>query len=660
MHLDGRLEQEYTYDDIKNILEKSDNNLYQRLKQKYLLPVLTFKLEDNRQAFSPDGKMRVTVDRENQGNVSICNSDGSLCKTFQADETEITTVRFSSDSKMIATESSTGKLKLWKLDGTLYKSLKGHTEQINALDFRSDGEIIVAASNDKTVKLRKRDGKWLTLHGHQSVVWDVSISPDKDMIATASNDETVKLWDEEGKLLRTFKGHNDVVRAVAFSHDGNILASASDDGTVKLWCIKSKGSWCQKEAQEQEQESLKILKHSFDKLHGVVFNPENKEILTARGYGDVTFWNQDGTYRDTDKWHDGRINTFKLSPDGKLIVSADESGTVKLYTVESSHNKDLKVEWEDKLKNNVSAVSFSHKNQIFVTGYTTGKIKIWKRKQDGSLLERESISAHKKQVSGLSFSPDGKVFASGSLDGTVKLWKQDEDGSFKEIPLDNDKLEVSRVAFSPVTEPDKQIIAAVINQEITPETCQETDNLLNRHSWKLKLNNLVTGVSGKLSEMSNTDSKSKPKTYQRIIRLWKIDGTELTTFRAHCDFVNAIAFSRDGKSIATASNDKTVRVWKTSDDWKTNNWKEKPTIFYGHNDSVIGLAFSPDGNKIASASEDKTVLLWNIRIKQELPELRKRACDWMEDYLKNNTNPELKDSDRKLCDRHLQKRGNRE
>ncbi len=644
-HSNGRLEKKYSYEEIKDILEQSDSDLYQTLKQKYLLPVLNFNLEDKKQfysfdskreAFSPDGKMRVTGD--NQGKVSIYNSDGSYHKTFQADNTEIRTVRFSPDSQAIATGSRSGNLKLWKLDGSQYTTLKAnnkkaHDKSVNALDFSSDGKIIASASDDKKVKLWKRDGTlWKTLHGHQSVVWDVSISPDNEMIASASNDETVKLWNRNNdKPVRTFKGHNNVVRAVAFNHNGSILASASDDGTVKLWQLGSKES------------ELTILKHSFDRLDGVIFNPNDKTILTARGYGNVTFWSKDGRYLKTKPWHSEPINTFKFSPDGKLIRSADESGNVKLSRTGGSN--DLKLEWTDKLQNDVLAVSFSPDNEIFVTGDTKGKIQI--RKRDHSLLE--TSEKHQKAVRGLSFSPDGEVFASGSLDGTVKLWNIN--GSLKETLLDNDKLEVSRVAFSP--DKDQQIIAAVIKQKISPETCQDTDKLLNISLWKLELNKLLTRVSDELLEMFNRDSKdpkinqkTPSETYQRIIKLWKIDGTELTTFTAHCDFVNAIAFSPDGKSIATASDDQTVKVWKT-DDWKTDDWKKEPTTFYGHNDRVIGLAFSPDGQKIASASEDKIVLLWDVDIKQELPELRKRACEWMEDYLKNNQ--KLDESDRQLC-----------
>ena len=456
----------------------------------------------------------------------------------------------------------------------MYKTLKAHNKSVNALDFSNDGKIIASASNDKKVKLWNRDGTLLkTLEGHQSVVWDVSISPDNQMIASASNDETVKLWSTDGKLLKTFKGHNDVVRAVAFSDDGTILASASDDGTVKLWQLGG-------------TESLTILKHSFDKLDGVNFDPNGQRILTARGYGDITFWSDDGKYLETKPWHSAEITTFKFSPDGKLIVSADQRGSVKLSTTEDYNQEYLKGHTGELKKNHVLAVSFSPKSQTFVIGDTTGKIEIWKR--DGSLLN--TIQAHQRPVLGLSFSQDGEVFASGSGDGTAKLWNIN--GSLKRTLLDNDndsKLRVFGVAFSPDQHPDKQIIAAITNKHQV--------KLLNR------------------------------------------DGEELAVLKGHKKLVTAVAFSPDGKQIATASHDQTVKLWE-------RNGKVK-TTFYGHNDHVIGLAFSPDGNRIASASEDKTVLLWDVDIKQDLAGLKEYTCIWMQNYLKNNTN--LEDSDRKLC-----------
>jgi WD40 repeat protein len=56
------------------------------------------------------------------------------------------------------------------------------------------------------------------------------------------------------------------------------------------------------------------------------------------------------------------------------------------------------------------------------------------------------------------------------------------------------------------------------------------------------------------------------------------------------------------------------------------------------------LSFSPDGKTLASASLDRTMILWNL----DLEDLLRRGCNWLRDYLK--TNPNVSDSDRHLCD----------
>ncbi|MEA5603815.1 AAA-like domain-containing protein [Nostoc sp. UHCC 0252] len=88
----------------------------------------------------------------------------------------------------------------------------------------------------------------------------------------------------------------------------------------------------------------------------------------------------------------------------------------------------------------------------------------------------------------------------------------------------------------------------------------------------------------------------------KTIKLWRRDGTEVATLKDHTATVRAVDFSPDSKILASASEDGTIKLWKRNGTLLNT--------FKGHTASVWGVAFSPDGQFLASASWDKTVKLW--------------------------------------------------
>jgi WD domain, G-beta repeat len=115
---------------------------------------------------------------------------------------------------------------------------------------------------------------------------------------------------------------------------------------------------------------------------------------------------------------------------------------------------------------------------------------------------------------------------------------------------------------------------------------------------------------------------------------------ERNRLEGHQNAVWSVTFSPDGKTLASGSQDNTIKLWNL------DTGKELRTL-QGHQSFVSSVSFSPDGKTLASGSRDNTIKLWNRETGWDLDALMGRSCDWVRPYLLNDN---VSESDKHLCD----------
>lgn len=582
-------------------------------------------------SFSPDGKILASTGRD--GTIKLWNvKSGTLVQTFTGHRDRLASISYSPDGKLLVTGSLKGTVGIFNVNsGKLIQTSHGNSEPIPGVSFSPDGKLFASASFDHTLKLWNVDDGSLVkiLTGHRNKLSSVSFSPNGKMIASASFDRTIKLWNvDDGSLVQTLEGHLAPVKSVSFSPDGRIIASASEDSTVKLWDLE-----------EREIEPQTFAGHRGH-IWAVTFSPDGKTLATASNDATVRLWKIESIEPRILAGHQGRVWNVNFSPDGKIVASASADQTIKLWHqnnksgFESHLYKTLTGHGGD-----VRCVSFSPDGKTLASASDDGTIKLW-RVSDRTLIQ--TLKGHGDRLSRVSFSPNGNILASAGDNEVVKLWNVSDGSLLQTLKGHGNRRtggRLSSISFSP----DGKILAAVSDQG-------------GIKLWRVSDRSLITTLKGHSDILTSVRFSGDGKllasgSADNTVKLWSVgDKQSLTppayrtlvnTLKDHSNWVTSVSFNPDGKTLASASLDSTIKLWNINDGSLLQTFK-------GHRHWVTSVSFNPDGKMLASAGSDQMVKLWNVNL--NIKDFMGLGCEWLRDYLA--IHPEEKEI-QKICQNQL-------
>lgn len=301
-------------------------------------------------------------------------------------------------------------------DSDLPKTLKGHSSDVNSVAFSGDSKLLASGSDDDTIKLWNvaNQQEIRTLKGHSGWVWAVAFSPDSKTLASSSADKTIKLWNlETGEEISTLKGHSDGVTSITFSPDGKTLASGSLDKTIKLWNLET-------------GQEIGTLKGHSNGVASVAFNHDGTTVASGSWDKTIKLWNL-ATRKEihTFEGHSDMVLSVAFSPDGVTLASGSKDKTIKIWNLVTGQATYTLRKHSDKV-NSVAYMSSTGNDKtsqevILVSGSNDNTIKLW---NPATGQEIRTLKKDSGYIYSIAISAYGQAIASGgSADNIIKIWR---------------------------------------------------------------------------------------------------------------------------------------------------------------------------------------------------------------------------------------------
>ncbi|MGW1555829.1 nSTAND1 domain-containing NTPase [Streptomyces sp. NPDC002144] len=365
-------------------------------------------------------------------------------------------------------------------------------------------------------------------------------------------------------------GHHGPVNAVAFAPDGRLLATAGAYGTVQL-----------RRAGDHRTTATFAVP---GRVRSVAFSPDGRTLAATSTDGPVRIWGiADHRLRTLLPAATRGAHALAFDPRGRTLAVAADDGTVQLWNTGGGHPTEVRLVGHT---GRVNTLAYAPDGRTLASGGSDRTVRLWDTDRARPLAV---LRGHTDEVLGVAFAPDGRSVASGGVDRTVRLW--DVTAHRATATLTGHSDDVNAVAYTP-----------------DGTTVVSAGGFGTTRLWDVRSGRPAAILAGHTDYVMSVAVNATGTTlatggFDQSVVLWDLRGPVLTA-RPFTE-VSQAAYSPDGKLLATADADHTLRLWDVAR-------HRIVTTFTGHRESVFSVAFAPDGRTLASAGSDGTVRLWDI------------------------------------------------